>query len=84
MSENALAGQRRIALIRFALDFLKANLEDLESDGLLEGFDPLPTADELDKLKEQLQHDDIALVASNPAGCDPQAGLQSAASPGSI
>lgn len=45
---------RRNALTRFALDFLKANLDALESDGLLDGFGPVPNEEEVEKLKDFL------------------------------
>ena len=45
---------RRKALTRFAINFLIANLDELKADGFFEGYDPAPTEDELEKLKEYL------------------------------
>lgn len=45
---------RRLSVLKFALSFLKANLEDLIEDGMLEddeNFVP-PTEDEIDKVGE--------------------------------
>ncbi len=43
---------RHNTLICFALNFLIANLGELEADGFLEKFSPLPTEEELEALKE--------------------------------
>lgn len=45
---------RRKALTRFAINFLIANLGELEADGFFEAFDPVPTEEELEKLKQHL------------------------------
>lgn len=48
------AKRRRDALTRFALDFLKANLDELEGNDMLEAFQPLPTEEEIEELKQYL------------------------------
>lgn len=45
---------RRKAIIRFALDFLKANLDELELDGMLEAFGGEITEEEIEALKDHL------------------------------
>jgi hypothetical protein len=46
--------RRESALVRFALDFLKANLEDIQSEGMMDCYYPEVTEDEVEKLKEKL------------------------------
>lgn len=51
--QQALATRRK-AITRFALDFLKANLDELELDGMLDAFGGEIAEDEIDALKDHL------------------------------
>ena len=53
-TSDEASNRRRKAITRFALDFLKANLEALESDGMLEAFGGDISEEEIDKLKDDL------------------------------
>lgn len=53
-SNEAEAETRRKAITRFALDFLKANVEALEDDGMLYAFGGTITENEIDALKNHL------------------------------
>jgi len=45
---------RRKAITRFALDFLKSNIEALEADEMLDAFGGSITEDEVEELKHYL------------------------------
>ena len=45
---------REKSILRFALDFLKSNVEDLRDDGMLGGFGTGISEEEIDEIKSKL------------------------------